>query len=297
MTAKRLGRGLEALFGDTLEETRGPESTVQIPLDLISPNPFQPRQDFESHEAKKGLEELANSIREKGIIQPIAVRNRKGRYELVVGERRWRAAKLAGLDEVTARVLEIDDDVEMMEYALIENLQRENLNPIEEADAFATLRDGYNLSHAEIAKAVGKSRVAVSNSLRLLQLPEQIKKSLQTGEITAGHARALLGLKNRRDMLRLWRRVVERDESVRAAEKLVAKMISGKDTPEKKRKRVSIPKSAEIRRIEDDLIAVLGTKVTIKERTRGGVIEVEYYSDDDLERLLELFAEMAAEDV
>ncbi|MEE9167364.1 MAG: ParB/RepB/Spo0J family partition protein [Candidatus Neomarinimicrobiota bacterium] len=296
MTADRLGKGLGALIGRTFEETAGPESTLLVPIDRITPNPFQPRQDFESPGANRSLEELANSIREKGIIQPITVRSKGDGYELIVGERRWRAAKLAGLEEIAALILEIDSDVEMMEYALIENLQRENLNAIEEAEAYATLKKKYTLSHAEIARAVGKSRVAVSNTLRLLNLPERIKESLKREEITAGHARALLGLKNTRDMVRLWKRIVERDESVRATEELVANAMAGEKKAMRRSHLLSVPKSVEIRKVENDLIAILGTKVTIRERSKGGVIEVEYYSQDDLQRLLELFADMEAEE-
>lgn len=289
MTEKRLGRGLAALIGDALEEPSGPESIIHISIDLISPNPFQPRQDFQSPEAQRGLEELANSIREKGIIQPITVREKDGRYELVVGERRWRAAKVVGLDEITAHVLKIDDDAEMMVYALVENLQRENLNAIEEGEAYAVLSEKHRLSHARIAEAVGKSRVAITNTLRLLKLPREIKNSLRKGEITAGHARALLGLQNGRQMLKVWKRIVQRQESVRATEEIVAKLVSRQNSSGK-HVVVRIPKSADIRKIEDDLVAILGTRVSIRQKGRGGLIEVEFYSNDDLDRLLELFS-------
>lgn len=297
MTANRLGKGLDALIGHPLEEEVGADSTLEVPIDSISPNPFQPRQDFESPEARKGLEELADSIREKGIIQPVTVRKKGEGYELVIGERRWRAARIAGLKEVPARVLEVESDQEMMEYALIENLQRENLNVIEEAEAYDTLKNRYALSHAEIGSAVGKSRVSVSNTLRLLNLPEQIKKSLKREEITAGHARALLGLKTRSDMVRLWKKIVANGESVRSTEELVAKSVSRVKKRGGKRRRVSLPKSVEIRKLESDLITMLGTKVTIREKTKGGVIEVEYYSDDDLQRLLDIFAGLEEEEL
>ncbi|MDP6457361.1 MAG: ParB/RepB/Spo0J family partition protein [Candidatus Marinimicrobia bacterium] len=288
MTTKRLGRGLSALIRETTEETVDSGSVLQVALDLVSPNPHQPRQEFD----KKSLEELAYSIIEKGIIQPITVRNRNGGYEIIVGERRWRAARIAGLTDIPARVLEIDDDAEMMEYALIENIQRENLNVIEEAEAYAVLNKQYGFSHTQIAKAVGKNRVTVSNTLRLLKLPQKIKESLRKGQITAGHARALLALKNSQQMLKLWKRIVERQESVRTTEELVAQLVSGAPVKGRKKKRIRIQKSSDMRQVEDDLISILGTKVNIRSKSKGGIIEVEYYSDSDLERLLDLFAEI-----
>ncbi|MAG20573.1 MAG: hypothetical protein CMF77_00165 [Candidatus Marinimicrobia bacterium] len=288
MTTKRLGRGLSALIRETTEETVDSGSVLQVALDLVSPNPHQPRQEFD----KKSLEELAYSIIEKGIIQPITVRNRNGGYEIIVGERRWRAARIAGLTDIPARVLEIDDDAEMMEYALIENIQRENLNVIEEAEAYAVLNKQYGFSHTQIAKAVGKNRVTVSNTLRLLKLPQKIKESLRKRQITAGHARALLALKNSQQMLKLWKRIVERQESVRTTEELVAQLVSGAPVKGRKKKRIRIQKSSDMRQVEDDLISILGTKVNIRSKSKGGIIEVEYYSDSDLERLLDLFAEI-----
>ncbi len=288
MTTKRLGRGLSALIRETTEETVDSGSVLQVALDLVSPNPHQPRQEFD----KKSLEELAYSIIEKGIIQPITVRNRNGGYEIIVGERRWRAARIAGLTDIPARVLEIDDDAEMMEYALIENIQRENLNVIEEAEAYAVLNKQYGFSHTQIAKAVGKNRVTVSNTLRLLKLPQKIKESLRKGQITAGHARALLALKNSQQMLKLWKRIVERQESVRTTEELVAQLVSGAPVKGRIKKRIRIQKSSDMRQVEDDLISILGTKVNIRSKSKGGIIEVEYYSDSDLERLLDLFAEI-----
>jgi len=292
VTTKRLGKGLSALIRGTIDEIKSPESISRIPIDLISPNPYQPRQDLESDESKMRLEELANSIKEKGIIQPVTVRTKNGTYELIVGERRWRAAKMAGLEEISAHVVEIDDEIEMMQYALIENIQRENLNVIEEAKAFDILRREYKLTHSEIAGAVGKSRVTVSNTMRLLKLPSKIQQSLQKGEISGGHARALLGLKSTEDMLKLWKRIKEREESVRTTEELVAQMNSLSRQKKRKTKRLSVSKSADICKIEDDLITILGTKVTIHPRSSGGVIEVEYYSNDDLDRLLDLFSEI-----
>ena len=290
MPTKRLGKGLGALIRETIDEIKSPESSLLIPLDLISPNPMQPRLDLDSDNAKSTLEELANSIKEKGIIQPITVRTRNGRYELIVGERRWRAARIAGLREISAQVLEIDDEVEMMEYALIENIQRENLNVIEEARAYDTLIKDYRMTQSEVAGAVGKSRVTISNTIRLLKLPPEIQESLRKKEISGGHARALLGLENTQKMLKLWKRIMEREESVRSTEELVAEMNSLPGHRKRKRKRIPAPQSVAIRKIEDDLITILGTKVIIHPRSSGGTIAVEYYSDEDLDRLLELFS-------
>ena len=292
MTAKRLGRGLSALIRETPDETAALESILFIPIDMVSPNPLQPRQDFNSAGAKKGLKQLADSIREKGIIQPITVRSKDGGYELIVGERRWRAAKVAGLTEISAHVVEVGGDVEMVEYALVENIQRENLNAVEEAEAYAVLSGTYRLSHGDIARAVGKSRVTISNSLRLLKLPSEIKGSLRKGEITAGHGRALLRLKTSRQMLTIWKRILDRHESVRATEELVSRLTSSPAPQGRRTRTVRMRKSPDIRKIEDDLITLLGTKVSVRPKSKGGVIEVVYYSHDDLGRLLDLFAEI-----
>ena len=208
MATKRLGRGINALIRETTDESAQTNPIFHVPLKLVSPNPHQPRQTFD----EKSLKELAESIREKGIIQPITVRTRDKGYELIAGERRLRAAKLAGLTEVPVHVLEIEDDVEMMEMALIENIQRENLNVVEEAEAYAMLNSNYKLSHTAIAKAVGKSRANISNTLRLLKLPAEVIESLRKNEISAGHARALLGLKKASQMSLRWKRIEERQE-------------------------------------------------------------------------------------
>ena len=287
MKTKRLGRGINALIPETTDESF-PTFILHVPVKLVSPNPHQPRQKFE----EKSLKELAESIGEKGIIQPITVRTREQGYELVAGERRLRAAKLAGLTEVPAHVLEIENDVEMMEMALIENIQRENLNVVEEAEAYAKLNSNYNLSHTAIAKAVGKSRASISNTLRLLKLPAEVIESLRKNEISAGHARALLGLKKTSQMLLLWKRIVERQESVRAVEELVKQMSNGETPVKKRQKKLKLTKSADIRKLENDLISIFGTKVSITAKRKGGIIEISYFSGYDLERLLELFSEI-----
>ena len=288
MATKRLGRGINALIRETTDESAQTNPIFHVSLKLVSPNPHQPRQKFD----EKSLKELAESIREKGIIQPITVRTRDKDYELIAGERRLRAAKLAGLTEVPAHVLEIEDDVEMMEMALIENIQRENLNVVEEAEAYAMLNNNYKLSHTAIAKAVGKSRASISNMLRLLKLPAEVIESLRKNEISAGHARALLGLKKTSQMLLLWKRIVERQESVRAVEELVKQMSNGETPVKKRQKKLKLTKSADIRKLENDLISIFGTKVSITAKRKGGIIEISYFSGYDLERLLELFSEI-----
>ena len=288
MATKRLGRGINALIRETTDESVQTNPIFHVPLKLVSPNPHQPRQKFD----EKSLKELAESIREKGIIQPITVRTRDKGYELIAGERRLRAAKLAGLTEVPVHVLEIEDDVEMMEMALIENIQRENLNVVEEAEAYAMLNSNYKLSHTAIAKAVGKSRANISNTLRLLKLPAEVIESLRKNEISAGHARALLGLKKTSQMLLLWKRIVERQESVRTVEELVTQMRNGKAPVKKRPKKLKLTKSADIRKLENDLISIFGTKVSITPKRKGGTIEISYFSGYDLERLLELFSEI-----
>ncbi len=288
MATKRLGRGINALIRETTDESVQTNPIFHVSLKLVSANPHQPRQKFD----EKSLKELAESIREKGIIQPITVRTRDKGYELIAGERRLRAAKLAGLTEVPVHVLEIEDDVEMMEMALIENIQRENLNVVEEAEAYAMLNSNYKLSHTAIAKAVGKSRANISNTLRLLKLPAEVIESLRKNEISAGHARALLGLKKTSQMLLLWKRIVERQESVRTVEELVTQMRNGKAPVKKRPKKLKLTKSADIRKLENDLISIFGTKVSITPKRKGGTIEISYFSGYDLERLLELFSEI-----
>ena len=286
MAKKRLGRGINALIRETTDESVRTDSIFHVPLKLVLPNPHQPRQKFDD----KSLRELAESIREKGIIQPVTIRTRDKGYELIAGERRLRAAKLAGLTEVPAHVLEIED--EMVEMALIENIQRENLNVVEEAEAYAMLSRKYKLSHTAIAKAVGKSRANISNTMRLLKLPAEVIQSLRKNEISAGHARALLRLKKTSQMLSLCKRVVERQESVRTVEELVAQMSDGKVPVKRRKKKLKLAKSADIRKLENDLISIFGTKVFITPKRKGGTIEISYFSDDDLERLLELFSEI-----
>ena len=260
----RLGKGLDALLPLPEEETR----LYWLPLAMISPSPFQPRRRFD----EAALKELADSIREKGLLQPLVVRPRGEGYELVAGERRFRAAQMAGLSEVPAIVREMGDE-EALELALVENLQREDLSPREEAEGYAKLVE-MGLSHEEIARRVGKSRSAVTNALRLLQLPEEVLKALDEGKISAGHARALLMLPEEK---RLWglREILEKGLSVREAERLKERLFRAP------RPREAYPELA--RELEERL----GVRVRITGRRRGRV-ELFYQSEEELEGILEL---------
>ena len=281
MSSKRLGRGIEALINSELnDKSKKPNSpgVSYINLSDIKPNPNQPRRDFNN----TSLDELSKSIKEKGVITPITVRESNKGYEIIAGERRWRAAKKAKLKSIPAYILNIGDEAEMMEVALIENIQREDLNPIEEAEGYAVLNSKYSLSHDGIAKTIGKKRTTISNALRLLKLPPEIRKSIRSGEITAGHGRAILQKKSIAAMKNLWKKIVNEALSVRAAESLV------KPKPKKKKiKSVIVPK-APIRAIENQLIEIFGTKVKLKPAQIGGSIEIIYFSDDDLERIIDL---------
>ena len=281
MSSKRLGRGIEALINsqviDKSKKNNSP-GVSYINLSDIKPNPNQPRHDFDS----TSLDELSNSIKEKGVITPITIRETDKGYELIAGERRWRAAKMAKLKSIPAYILNIHNDAEMMEVSLIENVQREDLNPIEEAEGYAVLNSKYSLSHDDISKAIGKKRVTISNALRLLKLPSEIRKSIRNGEITAGHGRAILQAKSVSAMKNLWIKIVDGSLSVRAAEALVRPK-----TKKIKIKNMIHPK-APIRAIENQLIEIFGTKVKLKPAQIGGSIEIVYFSDDDLERIIDL---------
>ena len=281
MSSKRLGRGIEALINSELNDiSKKPNSpgVSYIKLSDIKPNPDQPRRDFNNN----SLDELSKSIKEKGIITPITIRESNKGYEIIAGERRWRAAKKAKLKSIPAYILNIGDEAEMMEVALIENIQREDLNPIEEAEGYAVLNSKYSLSHDGIAKTIGKKRTTISNALRLLKLPPEIRKSIRSGEITAGHGRAILQKKSISAMKNLWKKIVNESLSVRSAESLVKPKAK-----KKKIKSVVVP-SAPIKAIENQLIEIFGTKVKLKPAQIGGSIEIIYFSDDDLERIIDL---------
>ncbi len=284
MATKRLGKGLEALIRpyEETQKKEAPTGVTTILLSKIKENPNQPRKDGLD---KASLEELVASIKEKGVITPITVQEVKKGYMLVAGERRWRASKLAGLRKIPAYIIKVADEAELMEMALIENIQRENLNPVEEAEAYEVLHKEFHLSHTAIAKSVGKKRVTISNSLRLLNLPAEIKASLRKGEISAGHGRAILAQKTPASQTHLWKRIINENLSVRAAEDIV----KGKTTPRSKPKKKKVKRSsAAVKAFENELITIMGTKVRITHKGSEGSIEIEYYSDEDFERVMDL---------
>ena len=279
MSSKRLGKGIEALINSNkLNRTSSIDTVKKIILSKIKPNPNQPRHNFNND----ALNELTKSIKEKGVITPITLRKTVDGYEIIAGERRWRAAKKARLKSIPAHVVNIKNNAEMMELALIENVQREDLNPIEEAEGYAILNSEYKMSHEDIAKSIGKKRVTVSNSLRLLRLPIEIRKSIKGGYISAGHGRALLQLKTDKLIKSIFKKIIDESLSVRQVEAIVKKKSSNN-----KKKKV-ILKEASYRAIENQLIEVLGTKVKLKPSRIGGSIEIIYFSNEDLERIIDL---------
>ena len=282
MPTKRLGKGIDALIRPQSNQSIAPAGVTSLPISKIKTNPHQPRKIFD----KKSLQELAASIKEKGVITPITVKVDRNGYILIAGERRLRASKLIKKKQIPAYIIELTSDSEMMEVALIENIQRENLNSIEESEAYAVLQGKFNLSQSKIALAVGKSRTTITNALRLLQLPIEVKKSISDNRISAGHGRAILAMKTESKMLKLWKMILEQNLSVRAAESLV----KGKTIKFSKKNRKTIKsKKASVRKIEDELISIFGTKVQLNHKdNKGGSIVVDYFSNDDLERLLDL---------
>ena len=282
MSNKRLGKGLEALIQPySAEKIPDHHGVDKISIRSIKPNPHQPRQKFD----ETSLEELTASIKEKGILTPITVQKVGNQFILIAGERRLRASKKAGLKKIPAYIIDVADDAEMIEMALIENIQRENLNPIEEAEAYIYLNNRFQLSQEKIAKSVGKKRVTISNSLRLLTLPREIKESIRNGRLSDGHGRAILMMKTHNSMIGLWKKIIKGKMSVRAAEDWAKEKTSKKL---ELRKKVIRKVSPQIKRLEDELISILGTKVRIIYKKGSGSIEVSYFSDDDLERITEM---------
>lgn len=273
-----LGKGLGALIPGIDSDEKESERHIICDIGLIIPNQYQPRIHFSENE----LKELAESIKEKGVIQPLLVRKSSGGFELIAGERRLRAARIAGLVQVPVIIKNVSDS-EMLEISIIENIQRENLNPIEEADAYHRLMTEFNLTQEEASKRVGKSRPAVANILRLRQLPQQIKGSIIDGKISMGHARALLGAETSAQQNSAWRNVVSKRLSVRETENLIKRLKT--DKSEKKNNRKS---SDEIylSSLEDELSSHFGTKVAIKRHGKRGKIEIEFYSNEDLDNLI-----------
>ena len=278
MHRKALGRGLEALIPPVVESGGDERAGAprQLPVEDIGPNPFQPRTRFDD----AALQELAASIKTSGVLQPVLVRRHADGYQLVAGERRLRAAQLAGLAKIPAILREVGDR-EMMELALIENIQREDLNPIDEAKAYKALLSTVGLTHDELSERVGKQRSSISNSLRLLGLPVEVQEMVSRGTLSAGHARALLSIEASGDRLAAARYVVAKGFSVRRTEAFVARRI---------RRGPNKPRSKQIHGFgewETKLQQRFATRVTITRGQRGGKVEFEYYGDQDLERLLE----------
>ena len=274
-----LGRGLNALLGDPVLQDQG-EGSVSLPISQVEPGLNQPRKRFDP----EALAELADSIREHGIIQPLTVRRlSSGYYQIIAGERRWRAAKQAGLDEVPAVIIEADDR-KVMELGLIENLQREDLNPAEEARGYQVLMTEYGMTQEQVAQRMGKSRPAVTNALRLLNLPEDLMALVEEGKLSAGHARALLGAPTPALQRQAAKAVLDKGLSVRQTEALVKALQKEK----KPRVRSEDMLAIYLADLEKNLGSQLGRKVHIQHRGKKGKLELEYYSEDDLETLLRL---------
>ncbi len=284
-----LGKGLEALFGnaeiDTKEISIEPTEDTKaqgisfVDINNIKPNEKQPRKSFDEEK----LEELATSIKEHGLIQPVILRKAEIGYEIVAGERRWRACRKAGLKEIPCIVKELTDEQNML-MAIIENMQREDLNPIEEAEGLNQMIVSFGMTQEQVSKSVGKSRPYITNALRLLKLPEAVKNFVSEGKLTTGHARAIAGIGDPEKQLELAKLVLEKNLSVRELEKLIKENYVQK----KKNSRKKIEKSADVIRVEEDLKQIMGTKVNLTQKGKKGKIEIEYYNKEDLERLIEM---------
>jgi len=299
MARPALGRGLGALLGTTPPAPGAPvspatattpapvedlrEKVQRVPLGRIRPCPLQPRKQF----TPETLRELADSIKEQGIVQPLIVRERADQLELIAGERRWRAAQLLGLPEVPVIVREADDRA-VLELALIENLQRENLNPIEEAQGYAQLIDQFQLKQDEVALKVGKNRATVANALRLLKLAPALQNYLREGRLSVGHAKVILGLASERQQQLAAQRILQDGLNVRQTEGLVAKWLA-RPAPARGRVPAAGPaRDAQVSRLEDKLRERLGTRVKLKYEQGSGTLEISFYSDDELERVLQI---------
>jgi ParB family chromosome partitioning protein len=290
MTAKKknaLGKGLNVLIPETSNQpikrrrnhNTGNQYNFTVNINEIEPNRNQPRKHFD----EQALKELADSIKQYGIIQPLVVQKKEEYYEIIAGERRWRAAKLAGIKEIPVIVKNYSEN-EILEIALIENIQRENLNPIEEARAYQALLEEFSLKQDEIAEKVSKSRSAITNSLRLLKLNEKVQEMVVNGELSMGHARALLAIKDQEVQIQTAKRIVEEGLSVRNIEKIVKELSNKKEKKKEDDRYKYLYKDA-----EENLKQILGNKVSIKNKKNNkGKIEIEYYSQDDLERIIDL---------
>ena len=277
--AKKTGLGLGALFGEDYGESIQGESLLTVPIMRVEPREDQPRKSFDD----EALEELAESIRNYGLIQPITVRRSSGDYyQIIAGERRWRAARAAGLDEVPIRVIEADDK-KAMELALVENLQREDLNPIEEARGYRTLMNEYGMTQEEASSAVGKSRPAIANALRLLSLSQQVLNLVENGTLSAGHARALIPIRDEELQRQAAETVIQKQLSVRQTEALASRLTK-EPSEEQAPETVSVDY---IHEIEKELENSLGRKVKLVDGRKKGRIEIEFYGTEDREKLIE----------
>ena len=298
MVAKKgLGRGLDSIIpkpeklpadtGKRKKETETATAEIMVSINEIEPNKDQPRKNFD----EDTLAELAESIRQFGVIQPLLLKKRENYYEIVAGERRWRASVMAGLKEVPAIIREYSEQ-EVMEISLIENLQREDLNPIEEAQAFQRLITEFHLKQDEVAERVSKSRTAIANSMRLLKLDERVQKMVIDDMISSGHARALLSLEEKELQYNTAMRIFDEKLSVRETERLVKKLLSEREQ-QKLSEEAAATSPVIYRSLEEQMKTIIGSKVSIHNRSKGkGKIEIEYYSGDDLERIMELFQQI-----
>lgn len=296
---KALGRGLEALISDqpvsvsreassatpVAEKTDPSQAVLYIDINDIKPNENQPRKVFNEEK----IQDLAASIVEHGVIQPLIIRGAAHGFEIVAGERRWRAARAAGLKEVPCLIRELSDEENML-VAIIENMQREDLNPIEEAQGLDRMLKSYGLTQEQVSKSVGKSRPYITNSLRLLKLPAEIQEKVSEGEITTGHARALVAIDSRKLQQELCLRIIEKGLTVREIERIAS---GEKNHPTKKKTKTA--KSHEVAAIEEELKERLGTRINIRQKGRKGLIEIEYYTTDELNRLIDLLKTVETE--
>ena len=279
---KGLGRGINALFADFDEEKEADENVEELQLDEIRPNPYQPRKNFD----EENLKDLSDSIRKNGVFQPIIVRKSSVMgYEIIAGERRFRASKLAGKDSIPA-IVRASDDEQMMEVAVLENLQREDLSPLEEAEAYSTLMKNLKITQSELSERLGKSRPYIANYLRLLDLPREVKAFVQDGKLSMGQARTLLALKDKDKLVELAKKTVKENYTVRQLEQIVNDM-NGKKKVKKDRKKKLSPY---LLQSQDRLQEKFGTKVAIKanEKTGKGKIEINYLSTEDFNRILDV---------
>lgn len=295
MAKRGLGKGIGALFGNDIEETdivaqdihqineNDKEKVTSLKLAQIEPNKEQPRKNFDEEK----LQQLADSIKQHGVIQPIIVKDlNNGYYQIVAGERRWRASRIAGLKEIPA-IVRTYDELATMQIALIENLQREDLNPIEEALSYKALLDDFALTQEKVSEQVGKSRSAIANTIRLLSLPKQIQKLLEEGAISGGHARAILSVTSEEGKLQLTEKIIENELNVRQAEQLAKTLNAQKPKKESAQPQTSAF-DLQLQGIQKRMSDLLGTKVKILNGSKKGKIEIEYYSENDLDRVLKL---------